>query len=168
MKSSANTFYFFTCILPDYVAHESLKEFWKNIYFENMRAGFHLRCQNSLRFVTPEMMHFQPWKKIFSSWSNLDFNILSTSKWPSGPQFCERLSCNWQINDQKWSKNGHLWVIDFQDFFFQNGNRTVCVLCCSFWSNQDLDMFSTSKWLSALNFFERLLCSWRKNDQKWS
>ena len=66
MKSSANTFYFFTCILPDYVAHESLKEFWKNIYFENMRAGFHLRCQNSLRFVTPEMMHFQPWKKYFN------------------------------------------------------------------------------------------------------
>ena len=23
-------------------------------------------------------------------------------------------------NDQKWSKNGHLWVINFWDFFFQN------------------------------------------------
>ena len=101
-------------------------------------------------------------------WTNQNLDPLCPSKWPSGPQFCERLSCNWQINDQKWSKNGHLWVIDFQDFFFQNGNRTVCVFCCSFWSNQDLDMFSTSKWLSALNFFERLLCSWRKNDQKWS
>ena len=66
------------------------------------------------------------------------------------------------------TKNGYLWVIDFQDFLFQNGNRTVCVLCCSFWSNQDLDMFSTSKWLSTPNFFERLLCSWQKNDQKWS
>ena len=29
---------FFTCILPDYVFHESLKEFWKNNHFENMRA----------------------------------------------------------------------------------------------------------------------------------
>ena len=33
-------FYFFTSILPDYVSHESLKEFWKNCHFENMRADF--------------------------------------------------------------------------------------------------------------------------------
>ena len=38
----------FTCILPDYVAREIAKEFWKNSHFENMRAGFLLRCQNSL------------------------------------------------------------------------------------------------------------------------
>ena len=42
-------FYFFTYILPDYVSHESLKEFWKNSHFENMRADFLRRCQNSLR-----------------------------------------------------------------------------------------------------------------------
>ena len=30
--------YFFTCILPDYVFHESPKEFWKNNYFEKMRV----------------------------------------------------------------------------------------------------------------------------------
>ena len=30
---------FFTCILPDYVSHESSKEFWKNSHFEKMRAG---------------------------------------------------------------------------------------------------------------------------------
>ena len=66
-------------------------------------------------FSAMKNFFFQP-TLCLSSWSNLDFNILSTSKWPSGPQFCERLSCNWQINDQKWSKNGHLWVIDFQDF----------------------------------------------------
>ena len=29
---------FFTCISPDYVFHESPKEFWKNNHFENMRA----------------------------------------------------------------------------------------------------------------------------------
>ena len=31
-------FYFSTFILPDYVSHESSKEFWKNSHFENMRA----------------------------------------------------------------------------------------------------------------------------------
>jgi hypothetical protein len=36
VKSSENNFIF----LPDYVSHESLKEFWKNRHFENMRAGF--------------------------------------------------------------------------------------------------------------------------------
>ena len=39
VKSSESTFVF-TCILPDYVFHESLKEFWQNRHFENMRAGF--------------------------------------------------------------------------------------------------------------------------------
>jgi hypothetical protein len=42
-------------------------------------------------------------------------NILSTSKWLSGP-----LSCSWRKNDQKCSRNGHLWVINFHDFFFHN------------------------------------------------
>ena len=41
-------FCFLTCILPDYVAHESFKEFWKNGHFENMRADFIRRGQNSL------------------------------------------------------------------------------------------------------------------------
>ena len=41
--------YFFTCILPDYMAHDITKEFWKDRQFENMTAGFPLRCQNSLR-----------------------------------------------------------------------------------------------------------------------
>ena len=31
------------------MAHESFKEFWKNCHFENMRADFLRRCQNSLR-----------------------------------------------------------------------------------------------------------------------
>ena len=26
-------------------------------------------------------------------------------------------------NSKKWSKNGHLWVIDFRDFFFQNWKK---------------------------------------------
>jgi hypothetical protein len=59
MKSYKNNFIFFTCILPDYVPHESYKEFWKNSYFENMRADFLRSCQNSLRQISPEIMHFQ-------------------------------------------------------------------------------------------------------------
>ena len=51
--------YFLTCILPDYMFHESPKEFWKNNHFENMRASFFRRCQNSLRQTSHEMMHFQ-------------------------------------------------------------------------------------------------------------
>ena len=39
-KKFRKQFYFLTCILPDYVFHESLKEFWQNSHFENMRAGF--------------------------------------------------------------------------------------------------------------------------------
>ena len=45
IKSSENQFYFFTCILPDYFVYERPKDFWKNSHFENMRAGFLLRCQ---------------------------------------------------------------------------------------------------------------------------
>ena len=51
--------YFLTCILPDYMFHESPKEFWKNNHFENMRADFLSRCRNSLRHNSPEMTHFR-------------------------------------------------------------------------------------------------------------
>ena len=40
LKSSDSIFYFFTRTLPDYVFHDSPKEFWKKSHFENMRAGF--------------------------------------------------------------------------------------------------------------------------------
>ena len=66
LKSSENIFYSFACSLPDYVAHESLKEFWKDVYFENMRTGFLLRCQNSLWFVTLKWCIFSHEKKYFS------------------------------------------------------------------------------------------------------
>ena len=58
-KKFKKQFYFFTCILPGYVFNESPKEFWKNSNFENMRANFIRRCQNSLRQNSPEIMHFQ-------------------------------------------------------------------------------------------------------------
>ena len=50
--------------LPDYMAHDISKEFWKNIHFENMTAGFLLKCQNLLRQIPPKMMHFQAWKNM--------------------------------------------------------------------------------------------------------
>ena len=61
-------FYFFTCILPDYVSHESPKEFWKNKYFENMRAVFLLRCQNPLRWEISLICHWNidSWKQKLS------------------------------------------------------------------------------------------------------
>ena len=43
------------------VSHESLKELWKNSRFENLRTGFLLRCQNSLRQTTPEIILMQHW-----------------------------------------------------------------------------------------------------------
>ena len=67
IKSSENDFIFFTCILPDYVAHEITKEFWKHSHFEKMIVGFLLRCQNLLNKNTPEIMHFHAWKILFSS-----------------------------------------------------------------------------------------------------
>ena len=39
-KKFRKQFYLLTCILPDYVFHESFKEFWQNSHFEKMRAGF--------------------------------------------------------------------------------------------------------------------------------
>ena len=55
--------YFFTWILPDYVADDIQKELKKK-HFENMTAGFLQRCQNSLRQITPEMMYFHALKKL--------------------------------------------------------------------------------------------------------
>jgi len=66
--------------------------------------------------------------------------------------------------------NGHLWVIDFKNFSFQNWKKVetekICVLYCSFWSNQDLDMFSTLKWPSVIKFFERYYVVGKKMTRK--
>ena len=50
-----------------------------------------------------------------SFWSNYHFYILSTSKWLSEFQFCERYSCSWR-------KNGHLSVANFA----QQSLRAYC------------------------------------------
>ena len=46
-KKFKNCVYFFTYILPDYMAHDIPKEFKKNNLFEYMTAGFLLRCPKS-------------------------------------------------------------------------------------------------------------------------
>ena len=38
-----------------------------------------------------------------SFWFNQDIDTLSTSKWPSELQFCERFYCSWLKNGHKWS-----------------------------------------------------------------
>ena len=54
---------FFTCILPDYVAHDITKEFWKNSHFENMRVVFLLRCQSWLRWGKRLICHWNSWRQ---------------------------------------------------------------------------------------------------------
>ena len=52
---------------PDYMGHDSNKEFWKSTHFKNMTDGFLLRYQNLLQYFTSEMMHFQAWKNKYLS-----------------------------------------------------------------------------------------------------
>ena len=46
----------------------------------------------------------------------------------------------------------------------ENGN--MCILCHNFWTNWDLEPWSTSKWPSEPQFCERWTYKWRKNGQK--
>ena len=45
---------------------------------------------------------------------------------------------------QKSLKDFYVWSKTIRDYFFQNWKRKNCVLCYSFFSNWDLDTFSTS------------------------
>ena len=67
---------FFTCILPDYMAHDITKEFWKNRHFENITAGFPLRCKNLLRWEIRLICHanIDSWKQ------NMPFEYVMASK----------------------------------------------------------------------------------------
>ena len=42
-----------------FINDEIPKEFWKNSHFQKLIVGFLLRCQNWLRWYTPQKMHFQ-------------------------------------------------------------------------------------------------------------
>ena len=60
--------YFVTYILTNNVPHEITQIFWKNSQFENMMAGFLLRCQNSLRWEICLICHWNidSWKQKLS------------------------------------------------------------------------------------------------------
>ena len=72
MKSPEICIYFFTCISPDYVPHESTKELLKNNHFKNMRDLFLLVCQNTLRLITP----------LNDAFSSMRKNILTNNMCP--------------------------------------------------------------------------------------
>ena len=76
------------CISPDYMGNYIIKVFLKNSHFENMRDGFLQRCQYLFRYFTPEMMHFQAWKrKTNNNLIHLQFRQTISN---SESQFCER------------------------------------------------------------------------------
>ena len=81
-KKFWKTFHFFTCILSDYVAHDITEEFWKNSHFENMTAGFLLRCQNWLRYEISLIWHWninllkQIWSFVYVKVPNDDQNVI--------------------------------------------------------------------------------------------
>ena len=73
IKSSEIILIFLPEFLPDYMAHDITKQFWKNIHFENMTAGFILRYENLLWYFTPEMRYENRIilnKKCHSFWPN--------------------------------------------------------------------------------------------------
>ena len=76
-----------------------------------------------------------PWNDAFSGITKFDYYVVTVNQfrfrhtthlkmtiWTS---FLYKIPCSWQKNDTKWSKNGHLWVISFQNFFFQNWKK-IC------------------------------------------
>ena len=161
-KKFKNWFYFFTCITPDYMGVDINKEIWKNSHFENMTAGFLQRCQNLLRRFTPEMIHFQAWKKeILNNNNVIDFDPIKiqTCLAPHNDRQHLLFVKDIYVDAKKWPQkvlNGHFWNLNFQIFFLPKLKNTIlktnCDLCCSFWSNKDSDMFSPSKWLSEPKF----------------
>ena len=52
------------------------------------------------------------------------------------------------------------WLLQYGPTLF----GFVCIFCHNFWTNYDLDLFSTSKWPSDLQFCERYKGRCRKND----
>ena len=52
-----------------------------------------------------------------------------------------------------------------KNWLLWKGPSVCCLICIC---NYDLDLFSTLKWPSELQFFERWIYIWWKNGQKWS
>ena len=60
-------FNFFTCILPNNVAHDITKEFWKNSHFENMTAVFFWAVKTDFGKLPLKKSIFRDDKNISSS-----------------------------------------------------------------------------------------------------
>ena len=120
-KKFKNWFYFFTCISPDYMGHDINKEFRKNSHFENMTAGFLQRCQNLLRRFTPEIIHFQAWKKMILNKNNvIDFDPIKIQTCLAPHNDRQHILFVKDIYvdaKKKWPQkvlNGHFWNLNFQ------------------------------------------------------
>ena len=59
MKSSGSNFISLPAFYLINWVMKAPKIFWQNNHFENIRADFLKRCQNSHRQTSPETMHFQ-------------------------------------------------------------------------------------------------------------
>ena len=108
------------------MGHDINKEFWKNCHFENMRAGFLQRCQNLLRRFTPEIIHFQAWKKMILNNNNvIDFDPIKiqTCLAPHNDRqhllFVKDIYVDAKKRPQN-VLNGHFWNLNFQKKIFQN------------------------------------------------
>ena len=72
------------------------------------------------------------------------------------------LNLNWYKNydtKRKNAKNTNVWFCTKSQ---KNGNGNICILCHNFWTNQNLDQLSTSKWPSEPQFCERWTYIWPK------
>ena len=66
------------------------------------------------------------------------------------------------------------WIVSYIQRAFREevhilssiSNCPICVLCHNFWTNQGLDLISTSKWPSEPQFSERKTHSWLKMARK--
>ena len=78
------------------------------------RKGSKMAIYQMLFFFFFELAKFARGLRLHM-WTNQDLDSLSTSKWPSEPQFCERNTYIWQEYGQKWSYNGCLSVCFISD-----------------------------------------------------
>ena len=72
------------------------------------------------------------------------------------------LNLNWYKSYDTEGKNTHFANVCFWTKSQKNGNGNICVLCHNFWTNQNLNQVSTSKWPSELQFCERCTYIWQK------
>ena len=120
------------------------KEIWKDNHFEIMTAGFLQRCQNLLRRFTPEMIHFQAWKKeILNNNNVIDFDPIKIQACLAPHNDRQHLLFvkDIYVDAKKMTTKGPKWPflkLKFSDFFLPKLKNSVvkdiCDLCLSFYS----------------------------------